>query len=497
MNARLNRLDMPDWPLSPGLAQLPAEFYSNVAPTPLPEPYWVAQSEAAAQLIGLDPASFNTPAGLAILAGNAPFPQSSPLATVYSGHQFGVWAGQLGDGRAHLIATVVHQQQRWEIQLKGSGQTPYSRGGDGRAVLRSSIREFLASEAMAGLGIPTTRALAVVGSPAWVQREQSETAAVVTRLAPSFIRFGSFEHWRKRGNSAALRTLADHVIHHFRPELAADPQPYLALLGDVAHRTGELIADWTAVGFMHGVMNSDNMSILGLTLDYGPFGFMEAYDQNHICNHSDHQGRYRYCNQAAIAHWNLYRLGDALLPLLNGVEQAKAAINQSFPTAFEQRLQQRLRHKLGFAAALPGDETFFSDTFAFLQQHRPDFTQFFRALCQLPNHAQQPSDDAPVLDCFIDRAAAAHWLQQWRARLQQTPWAEQARQQDMRNHNPKYILRNWLAEHAIRQAQQGDLTTVSRVLACLQHPFAEQPEYAAYAALPPDWANGLTVSCSS
>jgi hypothetical protein len=262
-------------------------------------------------------------------------PGSEPLAAVYSGHQFGVWAGQLGDGRAHLLGEIAAAGSGWEIQLKGAGQTPYSRFADGRAVLRSSIREFLCSEAMAALGVPTTRALCVVGSNAPVRRETVETAAVVTRLAPSFIRFGSFEHWAARNKAAELRQLADYVIDRFRPACRDAANPYDALLRDVGRRTGELIARWQAVGFMHGVMNTDNMSILGLTLDYGPFGFMDAFDAGHICNHSDERGRYSYRAQPQIGHWNLYALGQALASLIGEPDAVQAAIEESYVPAFE------------------------------------------------------------------------------------------------------------------------------------------------------------------
>ncbi|HQR58778.1 MAG TPA: YdiU family protein, partial [Azonexus sp.] len=278
-------------------AGLPEAFYTRLAPLGLPAPYLVGASDEVAELIGLDPGEFQQPEFCEIFAGNNLPPGSDALAAVYSGHQFGIWAGQLGDGRAHLLGGLRNARGHWEIQLKGAGRTPYSRGADGRAVLRSSIREFLCSEAMAGLGIPTTRALSIVGADLPVCREEIETAAVVARVAPSFVRFGSFEHWSSRDRKAELRQLADYVIATFRPECRDAANPYAALLADVSRRTGELMAHWMAVGFMHGVMNTDNMSILGLTLDYGPFGFMEAFDAGHICNHSDTHGRYTFRNQ--------------------------------------------------------------------------------------------------------------------------------------------------------------------------------------------------------
>ena len=481
-------------------ASLPEAFYTRLAPVGLPSPYLVAASEQVAELIGIDPREFQRPEFCDIFAGNSLLPGSDALAAVYSGHQFGVWAGQLGDGRAHLVGGLRNAGGHWEIQLKGAGRTPYSRGADGRAVLRSSIREFLCSEAMAGLGIPTTRALSIVGADLPIRRETIETAAVVARIAPSFVRFGSFEHWSSRDRKAELGQLADYVIANFRPHCREAANPYAALLADVATRTGELIAHWMAVGFMHGVMNTDNMSILGLTLDYGPFGFMEAFDAGHICNHSDTHGRYTFRNQPHVAQWNLYRLADAFLPLIGKPTLAQGAVDDHFGPAFEARFEQLMCAKLGFREALDDDEAFIGETFGLLQQHRPDFTQFFRALSKLPaavDREKQAKSDAPLRDLFVDRSACDAWLANWRTRLAQTPWDDAARQTAMRAANPKYVLRNWLAEAAIRKAQDKDYSEIERLLACLRRPYDEQPEFEQYAALPPDWANGLAVSCSS
>jgi uncharacterized protein YdiU (UPF0061 family) len=296
----------------------------------------------------------DSPVALEVFAGNLPLSGSTPLASVYSGHQFGAWAGQLGDGRAILLGEVrTPAAGTQELQLKGSGLTPYSRMGDGRAVLRSSIREFLCSEAMHALGVPTTRALCVTGSDEPVRRERMETAAVVTRVAPSFIRFGHFEHFSHGGQHDALRTLADFVIARFYPQCRDAANPYAALLAEVTRRTAALIARWQAVGFMHGVMNTDNMSILGLTIDYGPFQFMDGFDPAHICNHSDHQGRYAYERQPQIGHWNLFALGQALLPLIGQSDQALAAL-QAYPGLFAAELDQRMALKLGLPRASAG-----------------------------------------------------------------------------------------------------------------------------------------------
>ncbi len=499
MNAPENpSLELPRFDNS--FAALPESFYTRLEPHPLPDPYLVALSREVAGLIGLPDALLGSPQFPEIFAGNRLLPGSDPLAAVYSGHQFGMWAGQLGDGRAHLLGGMRNHRGHWEIQLKGAGRTPYSRGADGRAVLRSSIREFLCSEAMAALGVPTTRALCIVGADYPVRRETIESAAVVTRVAPGFVRFGSFEHWASRDRAREVQQLADYVIDVFRPECRAAANPYDALLRDVSKRTGELIAHWMAVGFMHGVMNTDNMSILGLTLDYGPFGFMEAFDSGHICNHSDTYGRYTYRNQPHVAQWNLYCLADAFLPLLKHPDIARAAVDETYGDAFESTFERLMRAKLGLREALPDDENFIGETFGFLQQHHPDYTLFFRTLSRLPatvNPENRQKKDSPLRDQFVDRSACDAWLESWRARQAQTPWTDGERQASMLAANPKYVLRNWIAEQAIRQARQGDYSGVQRVQACLRRPYDEQPEYDELAALPPDWANGLEVSCSS
>jgi uncharacterized protein YdiU (UPF0061 family) len=481
-------------PFENGFAALPPAFFTHLHPTPLPAPYVVAVSARAAALVGLTPQQLRTPAMVDLFSGNAVPAGTRPLAAVYSGHQFGVWAGQLGDGRAILLGALSGPGGTYELQLKGAGKTPYSRMGDGRAVLRSSIREFLCSEAMAGLGIPTTRALILTGSDQGVVRETIESAAVVTRMAPSFVRFGSFEHWFYRNAHEPLRVLADYVVDGFYPELRAAPNPYAALLREVTERTARLVAQWQAVGFMHGVLNTDNMSILGLTLDYGPFGFMEAFDAQHICNHTDQQGRYSYAMQPQIGHWNCYALGQAMLPLIGTVEETEAALS-TYQEVFASALDARLRAKLGLATSADDDRALFDAMFQLLQLNHADFTRFFRALGEL--RVDDPGADTALRDQFLDRAQFDAWAASYRARLRREGSADGPRRAAMHAVNPKYVLRNYLAQVAIDKARQGDFSEVERLLTVLEHPFDEQPEHEAYAALPPDWAAGLEVSCSS
>lgn len=485
-------------PLKNSFASLPSAFYTKLLPTPAPAPYLVAASRSAAELIGLNPAECATEHFIQTFSGNRTLPQSQPMAAVYSGHQFGVWAGQLGDGRAILLGDVPAMHSagpaRMELQLKGAGKTPYSRMGDGRAVLRSSIREFLCSEAMASLGIPTTRALCVTGSDMLVMREIPETAAVATRMSPSFVRFGSFEHWFYNDRMEELRTLADYVIETFYPALRAESNPYRALLGEVTRRTAELIAQWQAVGFMHGVMNTDNMSILGLTIDYGPFGFMEAFDFRHICNHSDTQGRYAYHMQPRIGQWNCFALAQALLPLIGEVDDAQTAL-EIYKPAYDDRFDQLLHAKLGLRATLPEDGKLIDTMFELMQKNHVDFTLFFRRLGDL--QLDHPETDEPLRDLFIDRPAFDAWAEQYRLRLKQEDSVDVQRRETMNGVNPKYVLRNYLAQIAIEKAQNKDFSEVEKLLRLLEKPFDEQPENEKYAQLPPDWASELEVSCSS
>ena len=476
-------------------ARLGSDFSTPQPLRPLSEPYWVSRNAALARELGLDALWLASQEALETFTGNRVLPGTEPLASVYSGHQFGQWAGQLGDGRATLLGELQTLQGGRELQLKGAGLTPYSRGGDGRAVLRSSIREYLCSEAMHGLGIPTTRALCITGSDDRVRREEVETAAVVARTSPSFIRFGHFEHFSHANQHDQLKTLADFVIQHHYPACRDAAQPYAALLQAVSERTAELMAAWQAVGFCHGVMNTDNMSILGLTIDYGPFQFLDAFDPGHICNHSDNQGRYAYSKQPNIAYWNLFCLGQALLPLIENQEHALAAL-ESYKTVFPTALESRMRAKLGLTdeTAQNDDKALIENTLKLLAAQRIDHTIFWRRLCDFSTPAGRES----VRDLFLDRAAFEAWATPYAARLeQQDPHASHAL---MRKTNPKFILRNHLGEQAIRAAGVQDYSEVEKLLHVLQSPFDEHEEIVGHQALadfPPDWAAGIEISCSS
>ncbi len=475
-------------------SNLGSVFYTMNSPTMLSNPYMICISDKACNLINLISEDLSEKELIDIFTGNAIHSTSKPLAAVYSGHQFGQWAGQLGDGRAILLGNISSSNGTWEIQLKGAGLTPYSRRGDGRAVLRSSIREFLCSEAMFGLNIPTTRALCITGSKDKVYRETVETASVVTRMAPTFIRFGSFEHFYYKQDLENLKILIDYTIKDFYPELKENENPYKALLSEVIKRTAEMIAHWQSVGFMHGVMNTDNMSILGLTLDYGPFGFMEAFNQGHICNHSDDQGRYSYVNQPYIGHWNCRALAQALLPFIGTVEEVQEILAEYLPV-FKSKYDDLIHLKLGLETKYPEDQKLFDTLFSIMQQSSVDFTLFFRRLGDFKIDEFDLNNS--IRDLFTDRLAFDDWSVQYRRRLKLEESDDEVRKIKMNAVNPKFILRNYLLQIAIEKAQNDDFTEVNKLLKIMETPFDEQPEHEEYANLPPDWAIGIEVSCSS
>ena len=492
-------LNLPRHEWSNRFAALGSDFYTELPAVALPAPTWVATSPDCTRLLGWpdDWTHREDWQALQVFAGNALWSGMRPLASVYSGHQFGVWAGQLGDGRALWLGELSTPTGPMELQLKGAGLTPYSRMGDGRAVLRSSIREFLCSEAMFGLGVPTTRALCVTGSPLPVRREEVETAAVVTRVAPSFIRFGHFEHFANEDRPLALRRIADFVIDNHYPQCRDAAQPYAALLEVVTRRTARMVADWQALGFCHGVMNTDNMSILGLTIDYGPFGFLDGFDPGHICNHSDHEGRYSFARQPSVALWNLHALGQALLPLIGETDLALAAL-EPYRTEFSQAMVQRMSAKLGLATTHESDAALIDAIMALMAKERTDFTIAFRRLADFATDVVGANDpNASLRDLFIDRCAFDTWAQRYAERLRGENSSDAERAIRMKRVNPKFVLRNHLAETAIQSARNGDFSEVKRLHEVLRRPYDEQIEFAPYAAFPPDWARGIEVSCSS
>jgi len=472
-----------------GYALLPTEFYEQRKPSPLPDPYLVAISPDAARLVDVDPVTAaGDPEFLAVAAGNTVPPGAEPLATIYAGHQFGSWVPQLGDGRAITLG----EKNGYEWQLKGAGLTAFSRWADGRAVLRSTIREFLCSEAMDALGIPTTRALCVVGSDEAVYRERAETAAVLTRLARSHVRFGTFEVFHYRERTDLVKRLADYLIERYYPELLETDaaQPYLALLREIVARTARLMAKWQAVGFAHGVMNTDNMSVLGLTIDYGPYGFLDAYKPGFICNHTDETGRYAFDRQPTIALWNCYALAEAMSSLLE-LEPAKAIL-ETFEPIFRDAYLAELRSKLGLRASEDSDDLLLGDLMEAMDLDDSDYSRTWRSLSSVTK-----TEDTDFSGWFTDRERIAAWLERYRARLAREGSVDAERRARMNAVNPKFVLRNYLAQTAIEKAEHKDFSEVRRLLAVLRRPFDEQPEHDAYAAPPPEWGRHLVVSCSS
>ena len=470
-------------------------FYTALQPTPLKGARLLYHSAPLAQELGLDETLFDHD-HREFWCGEKFFPGMLPLAQVYSGHQFGQWAGQLGDGRGILLGEqVLPEGKRFDWHLKGAGLTPYSRMGDGRAVLRSVVREFLASEALHHLAIPTTRALTIVTSDQPVFREQPERGAMLMRIAESHIRFGHFEHFYYRKQPEQVKQLADYVIGHHWPQLLEseplEAQRYQRWFTEVVERTAKMIAQWQSVGFAHGVMNTDNMSILGLTMDYGPYGFLDDYQPGYICNHSDHQGRYSYDNQPAVAYWNLHRLAQTLSGLMS-TEQLQAALGEYEP-ALMKAYGTLMRGKLGFFSENKQDNNLLTGLLSLMAKEGRDFTRTFRMLSEV----EQQQASSPLRDEFIDRAAFDSWYQDYRQRLQEEDVDDATRQQAMKQSNPRIILRNYLAQQAIEKAEVDDISALTQLHQALCNPYSDNPHYDSLAALPPDWGKHLEISCSS
>jgi len=460
-------------------ARLPERFFVRLPPTAVPKPSLIRLNEPLARRLGLDPQRLKTAECVEVFAGNRLPDGSEPLAMAYAGHQFGGWVPQLGDGRAILLGEVVGTDGvRYDIQLKGAGRTPFSRMGDGRAVLGPVLREYIVSEAMAGLGIPTTRSLAAVTTGEDIVREAVLPGAVLTRVAQSHVRVGTFQYFAARRDVEGLQNLADYVIdRHFR-EVRGTASPYRALLDAVIARQARLIAQWMGVGFIHGVMNTDNMSIAGETIDYGPCAFMDDYHPARVFSSIDHGGRYAFGNQPDIAHWNLACLARAILPILDAdeataLEQGQAALD-AFPELFQNAWNDVMRAKLGLAVPSDDDPALAHELLQAMAGAGADFTLTFRRLCDI--EAAPSAADAQRLEPLAASAAFEAWLQRWRQRLLRETRSDAERRLAMRAVNPAFIARNHRVEEAISRALEGDLGPLDRLLGVLQSPFADHCE---------------------
>jgi len=488
------------FPFQNSYTAMPANFFARVTPTPVTSPRLIKLNRPLAIQLGLDPDLLESPEGAEILAGKRLPDGADPIAMAYAGHQFGHFVPQLGDGRAILLGEVIDAGGvRRDIQLKGSGPTPFSRRGDGRAALGPVLREYIVSEAMAALGIPTTRSLAAVLTGEHVMREAPLPGAVLTRIASSHIRVGTFQFFAARGDTEGLRRLADHVIQRHYPEAAAAERPYHALLDGVIARQAELVARWLLVGFIHGVMNTDNTSISGETIDYGPCAYLDAYDPATVFSSIDEMGRYAYANQPRIALWNLTRLAECLLPLFSDQQDKAIAEAQSALSAFARRFdtayQTGLRGKLGLFTARDGDEALAQDLLDAMALNQADFTLTFR---RLSNAAQDPADDREVRQLFADPGAYDAWAARWRQRIAEEPQDATQRQAAMRSVNPAFVPRNHRVEAVIQAAvNRDDFAPFEELLTVLSNPYEEQPAFAAYADPPEPHQRVLQTFCGT
>ena len=476
------------WNLDNSYARLHSLFFTHQAPTAVQQPGWVLTNPSLAAALDLDPAMLHSERWLDILAGNAPGPGSEPLAQAYAGHQFGHFT-LLGDGRALLLGEqVTATGQRFDLQLKGSGPTAYSRRGDGRASLGAMLREFIISEALHGLGIPTTRSLAVIASGETVYRQRPEPGAILVRVAASHLRVGTFEYALRQGGAERVRELADYTIARHYPHCSDADNPYLSLLDAVIQRQAALIARWMQVGFIHGVMNTDNMSLCGESIDFGPCAFMDAYDPARVFSSIDQHGRYAYGNQPAIGQWNLARFAETLLPLLAAEQKTAISLAENLLGAYVDHYQQAwlsgMGHKLGLAAATDQDRSLIDDWLTLLQQHEADFTNSFRALGADPACLRElPAQP------LLQQADFQAWQTRWQARLAQQAEDLDTVRQRMQANNPQLIARNHLLESALQAAEQGDIKPCERLLEHLRQPFSSQPGMAdlCQPAKPGDW----------
>ena len=483
-------------------ARLPEAFHNRQQPTPVARPRLFALNRALAATLGLDPDWLSGEDGLAMLSGNHLPPGAQAIAMGYAGHQFGHWVPRLGDGRALLIGELIDRDGvRRDLQLKGSGPTPFSRRGDGRSSIGPVVREYLASEFMHALGIPTTRALAAVATGEDVLRQRVEPGGILCRIASSHVRVGTFEFFARSGRADEVRILADYLIDRHYPDCRETPNRYLALLEQVIRRQARLVADWLRVGFIHGVMNTDNTSVVGETIDYGPFGFIDRFDPGTVYSSIDHGGRYAYNQQPAIANWNLARLAECLLPLLD--DQPQAAVEraneplQAFASHFEAHFHPALAAKIGLEPGPEQNARLALDLMDAMSTGQADMTLVFRRLGELP--AAGPENDAPVRELFVDQAAFDAWAERWRQRLAaEGRLDDDARRAAMHRVNPAFILRNHLAQQAVDAAiERLDFEPMYRLQAVLARPFDDQPEAADLARPPAPDERVLTTFCGT
>ena len=480
--------------------RLPDRFHARISPTPVAAPGLIKLNAALLEELGLDLSSSTPERAVRLFAGNEIPEGADPLAMAYGGHQFGNFVPQLGDGRAILLGEVIDRTgQRRDIQLKGSGQTPFSRSGDGRAALGPVLREYILGEAMHALGIPTTRALAAVTTGEPVYRETILPGAILTRVASSHIRVGTFQYFASRGDTEAVRYLADHVIARHYPHTIGADSPYLALIEAVLEQQAALVAAWMHVGFIHGVMNTDNMAISGETIDYGPCAFMDTYDPATVFSSIDHGGRYAYGNQPGIAQWNLARFAETLLPLID--DASDAAIQQAtdlirgFFGRYEEHWTAGMRGKLGLATNEPDDVDLIHGLLDVMKTSGADFTLTFRRLCDA---AADPAADRWVRDLFVDRHAFDAWAVQWRARLERDPQSPAERAEHMRRNNPAVIPRNHRVEQALNAAvEQSDFGPFETILRVLERPYEDRPELAGYTDPPQENERVLRTFCGT
>lgn len=473
-------------------AALPARFYAPIKPTTVANPRLVVFNRSLAEELGLEPSSIE-PVAAAMFSGNELAEDSTPIAMAYAGHQFGHFVPQLGDGRAILLGELKGRDGILrDVQLKGSGRTPFSRSGDGRAALGPMLREYLISEAMHALGISTTRSLAVVTTGEQVFRDHVLPGAVLTRVAASHVRVGTFQYFGARGDQEAIQTLLNYVIARHYPEAGDADVPALSVLKAIAERQAALIADWMRVGFIHGVMNTDNMALSGETIDYGPCAFMDQYDPKTVFSSIDHGGRYAYVNQPGIAQWNLARLAETLLPLIDSDSDKAVGVATEVVAGFVERFNalfiERMRRKIGLVSAEEGDADLIKQLFAAMQHAKADFTLTFR---QMSAAAEAPDQRAPLRELFAETAEIDNWLRDWQLRLTRDPQSAPERLETMRLANPEFIPRNHRVEAALDAASEsGNLEPFRQLLKILQRPYERQPEVAEY-GLPPEPSDGV------